>query len=378
MKKARRITDIPCLHEEILGVIFSRLPVKTLLRLKYSYKGYCDLISSPWFMTLHRKRFSSDPDNHCIFVQTGKINRLIRLQNPGNLIKLNEPCRTDYTVIGSINGLICLVTNIASRQWICLWNPSINQYKMFPVHNDNPEKTRKCDVSMGFGYEKGSDDYKVIRVLSYKTGWPLTILEIYSTNSDSWKEVKSHSRLIKLNTCFCNVIVEGLTYWVAKDLDGSTVLASFVWSIEKFFIIPLPEEVITKSQTFVATNYHGSFALLAYSSPSKFKACVDVWEIELDISAEECDWKKKDTFHTDFGFSMHWGLTGGDIVVENAPNMPFLFNVTTKQMWEMGINPILSLSNYTESLVSIKGFRRVRNQLKRKRKASNPVRARLS
>ncbi|KAH0699600.1 hypothetical protein KY284_013815 [Solanum tuberosum] len=377
MKKARQITDIPCLDDEILGVIFSRLPVKTLLRLKCLSKRYCNLISSPWFITLHRKRFSSDPDNHCIFVQTGKINRLIRTQNPGNLIKLNEPCRTNYTVIGSINGLICLVTNIASRQMICLWNPSINQYKMFPVHSENPKKTRKCDVSMGFGYEKGSDDYKVLRLLSYKTGRPLTIVEIYSTNSDSWKEVKSNSRL-KMNTCFCNVIVEGLTYWVAKDLDGSTVLAPFVWSIEKFFIIPIPKEVITKSQSFKATNYHGSFALLAYSSRRKFKARLDVWVVELDISAEEFKWKKKFTFHMDFGFSMHWGLTGGDIVVENAPHMPYLFNLTTKQMWAMGINPILSLFNYTESLVSINGFKHVRNQLKRRRKASNPVRARLS
>ncbi|XP_015065527.2 F-box/kelch-repeat protein At3g23880-like [Solanum pennellii] len=378
MNNARRITGgVPGLNDEILGVIFSRLPVKTLMRLKCLYKDYSKLISSPWFINLYSKRFSSIPDNHCIFVQTGEINRLIRIQYPGDLIKLNEPCSTDYTVIGSINGLICLVTLIDSRQWICLWNPAINQYKMFRVHNENPQEKRKCDISMGFGYDKDSDDYKVMRILSYKKGGPLTILEIYSTNSECWKEVKSNRRL-KMSTSFCNVIVEGFTCWVAEDLDGDIVLASFVWSKEKFFIITFPEEVILTSQNFVATNYHGSFAVLAYSSPTKFKARIDVWEIELDIAAKQCKWIKKNTFHTDFGLSTHWGLTGGDIVVENAPNMPFLFNLTTKQRWELGINPILSLTNYTQSLVSIKGFRRVGNQLKRKRKDSNPVRARLN
>ncbi|XP_015064817.1 F-box/kelch-repeat protein At3g23880-like [Solanum pennellii] len=377
MSDARRISNIPGLEDEILGVIFSRLPVGTLLRLKCLSKSYCKLISSPWFITLHHKRYNSDPDNHCIFVQTGEINRLIRIQNPGNLIKLNEPCITNYTVIGSINGLICLVTTIASRRMIFLWNPSINQCEMFRVHDENPQEKRKCDISMGFGYDKDSDDYKVMRILSYKTGRPLTILEIYSTNSESWKEVKSNCRF-KMNTCFCNVIVEGLTYWVAEDLNGSTVIASFVWSKEKFFIIPLPKQVITKSQSFEATNYHGSFALLAYSTRRKFKACLDVWMVELDFSTMEYEWTKKYTFQTDFGFSMHWGLIGGDIVVENAPRTPFLLNLTTKQMRPLGINPVLSLFNYTESLVSIKGFRRVSNQLKRKRKDSNPVRARLN
>ncbi|XP_010317339.1 F-box/kelch-repeat protein At3g23880-like [Solanum lycopersicum] len=378
MNNARRITGgIPGLNDEILGVIFSRLPVKTLMRLKCLYKDYSMLISSPWFINLYSKRFSSIPDNHCIFVQTGEINRLIHIQNPGNLIKLNEPCTTDYTVIGSINGLICLVTTIASGRMICIWNPAIEQYKMFPVHNDDPEKTRKCYIGMGFGYDKDSDDYKVMRILSYKKGGPLTILEIYSTNSECWKEVKSN-RHLRMISDFCDVIIEGLTCWIAQDLDGNFVLASFVWSIEEFFIIAFPEEVITAFQNFVVTNYHGSFALLTYSSFTKFKGCVDVWEIELDIAAKECEWIKKNTFDTDFSLSMPWVLTGGDIVVENAPNMPFLFNLTTKQRWEMRIKPIRSLTNYTQSLVSIKGFRRVRNQLKRKRKASNPVRARLN
>ncbi|KAK4711003.1 hypothetical protein R3W88_005516 [Solanum pinnatisectum] len=374
MKNARRITDNPYLVNEILEGIFLRLPVKTLLRLKCLCKRYCDLISSPWFITLHRKIFNSEPYNHCILVQNGEINRLIRIRNPGCLIKLNEPCTSNYTVVGSINGLVCLVTTTGSRKLIFLWNPSINQFKMFPPkYNMNRQMTRYMDVSMGFGYEKDSDDYKVMRVLSYKTGWPsTTLLEVYSTKLESWT-VWNFDVHLKMSTCRCDVIVEGFTYWVAKDLDGSTVLVSCDLSSDDLILIPVWESLITESQSFEATNYLGSLALLVYSSPSEFKACLEVWMFE-DVSAEAFRWQKKFTFRMDFEFSRHWGLTGGDIVVKNAPNMPFLFNLTTKQMRVIGINPILSLFNYTESLVSIEGFKRIRNQQKvrRRRNASIP------
>ncbi|KAL3345167.1 hypothetical protein AABB24_024220 [Solanum stoloniferum] len=374
MKNARRITDNPYLVNEILEGIFLRLPVKTLLRLKCICKHYCDLISSPWFITLHRKIFNSEPYNHCILVQTGEINRLIRIRNPGCLIKLNEPCTSNYTVVGSINGLVCLVTTTGSRKLICLWNPSINQFKMFPPkYNMNRQMTRYMDVSMGFGYEKDSDDYKVMRVLSYKTGWPPTThLEVYSTKLESWR-VWNFDVHLKMSTCRCDVIVEGFTYWVAKDLDGSTVLVSCDLSSHDLNLIPVGESLITEPQSFEATNYLGSLALLVYSSPSEFKSCLEVWMFE-DVSAEAFRWQNKFTFRMDFEFSRHWGLTGGDIVVKNAPNMPFLFNLTTKQMRVIGINPILSLFNYTESLVSIEGFKSIRNQRKvrRRRNASIP------
>uniref|UniRef100_M1CRJ3 Uncharacterized protein n=4 Tax=Solanum TaxID=4107 RepID=M1CRJ3_SOLTU len=39
----------------------------------------------------------------------------------------------------------------------------------------------------------------------------------------------------------------------------------------------------------------------------------------------------------------------------------------------IGINPILSLFNYTESLVSIEGFKRIRNQQKVRRRRNDSL-----
>ncbi|XP_055804534.1 F-box protein At3g07870-like [Solanum dulcamara] len=368
MKKARQISDISSLAEEILGDIFSRLPVKTLLRLKVVCTRWCTLISTPWFISAQLNRFSSDPENHYILFQNLSRNGLIRIRNPGCLIKLNEPCMSKYTVVGSFNGLVCLTTN-CFRKLICLWNPSINQFKILPMHNLNLKRKHKCNVRVGFGYEQNSDDYKVMRILNYEIGGPATIVEVYSTKLECWRDVKTN-HCLNMTSGSCDVIVEGFTYWLIRNLNGvprKPVLASFDLKRERFSLIPVPE--VVTSQHFRAMNYHGSLALLAHSSHNEFKGSLDVWMIVGGSSGEEV-WQKKFTFGMDFEFSRHWGLTSGDIVVKNAPNMPFLFNLRTKQLRIIGTRSIHSVFYYTESLVSVKGFKPVTNQSKEKRKAS--------
>ncbi|KAG5568468.1 hypothetical protein H5410_064515 [Solanum commersonii] len=89
-KNTRQISYISFLGKEIRRDIFSRLPVKTLLHLKFVCKRWCTLISTPCFISLHLKRFSSDPDNHYILVWTRERNGLIRIRNPGYFIKLTD------------------------------------------------------------------------------------------------------------------------------------------------------------------------------------------------------------------------------------------------------------------------------------------------
>ncbi|MCD9561009.1 hypothetical protein HAX54_019943 [Datura stramonium] len=355
MQNVRQNSNISVLAEEIIGNILLRLPVKTLVQLKCVCKLWCALISTPWFISVHLKRFSSDPDAHYILVQSTEINGLIPIRNPSCLIKLTEPYKADYSVVGSINGLVCL--NDRYSKLICLWNPSIHQFKMLPMHNIKLQKTRKCYVSLGFGYEQNSDDYKVMRILNYYKGTPLNIVEVYSTKLESWRKVKTDVHL-NMNTCSCDAIVEGFTYWVVRNTNEprKAVLASFNLRSEMFSVIPVPEVLVTESHSFRAINYHGSLALLAYSSHNEFEKCLEIWMIE-GGSCGEGVWQKKFTFGMGFKISTHWGLTNGDIVVENAPNTPFLFNLRTKQLRIMGTHFIHSVFYYTESLVSIKGFK---------------------
>ncbi|KAG5621461.1 hypothetical protein H5410_006679 [Solanum commersonii] len=131
MMNARRITDNLYLVNDILEGILSRLPFKTLMRLK----RLCTLITTSWFISLHLKTFNSEPDNHCILVQTGQKNCLIRIRNPGYLIKLNEPCMSNYTVVHRFNQF----TTTSSRKLIFPFHKSIQDvpsYAQYEPSND--------------------------------------------------------------------------------------------------------------------------------------------------------------------------------------------------------------------------------------------------
>ncbi|KAG5609899.1 hypothetical protein H5410_021180, partial [Solanum commersonii] len=165
MKTARRITDNPYLADDILESIFQ---VKTLLRLKCLCKRYCTLISTS--LLVYLKTFNSEPDNHCILVQTAQK------------IILNEPCTSNYVVVAEFNQWLgLLVTTTSSRKLICPFHKSIQDVPFYEPSNDT-----LC--------------------------WRSTILQVYSTKLESWN-VDFH---FKMSTCRCDVIVEGFTYWVAK------------------------------------------------------------------------------------------------------------------------------------------------------------------
>ncbi|PHT90247.1 hypothetical protein T459_05360 [Capsicum annuum] len=96
------------------------------------------------------------------------------------------------------------------------------------MHIVNLPKRSICYVSVGFGYEKNADDYKVVRVLSYYAGRPATIVEVYATKLSSWRDVKTDLRL-NMTTCNCDAFVEGFAYWVIRNENKpcKTVLAAF-------------------------------------------------------------------------------------------------------------------------------------------------------
>jgi len=61
-----------------------------------------------------------------------------------------------YMVVGSVNGLICLVSRVKE---LILWNPSIRKYKKLP----SPKTKTTWGYRMySFGYDEFHDDYKVV------------------------------------------------------------------------------------------------------------------------------------------------------------------------------------------------------------------------
>jgi molecular chaperone HtpG len=155
----------------------------------------------------------------------------------------------------SINGILCLKQKYDPQ--LVLWNPTTREFKVVPLspfESAPPLRTPFYGLH-GFGYDRVTDDYKVIQFVdsiplvigadyihhrSYETFW-----ELYSLRSNSWR---------KLDLCIPNryyytqnrgigVYTNGVCHWWARTDDSKIIeecLVSFNFSNEVLITTPAP------------------------------------------------------------------------------------------------------------------------------------------
>ncbi|CAH9141500.1 unnamed protein product [Cuscuta epithymum] len=354
--------DLP---EEVVGDILSRLSVRHLLRLKSVCKCWRDLISSRWFASMQLTRSISDPTSHYLLLLNQKFpfNIFCTIRNPNILVKVDEFKKLGAFVVGSINGLVCIACLGLGRSCF-LWNPSIRQHRSLPRSSVFAGDKKRVQVTFGFGHEPHSNDYKVVRVLNSSADIEVasTRVEVYSLNSDSWKEVKIDFPLNNITTrTSCDVALSGFTYWLVKKGNGNEkpFVASFDLRREVFRRIAVPNVVTLESEHYSAINFRGRLGLLVYGVQFEPNKCLQLWILEGERSGAGI-WIKTSTFMMDFLISHHWGLPNGHIVVQNTPNVPFLYDPQRKERKVIGIKQLDGVIYYVESLISIKKLRRSR------------------
>ncbi|RAL50282.1 unnamed protein product [Cuscuta campestris] len=351
--------DLP---EEVVGDILSRLSVRHLLRLKCVCKCWRDLISSRWFASLQLTRSISNPTSHYLLLLNNRFPFKVfcTVRTPNIVVQVDEFKKLGAFVVGSINGLVCIACLGLGRSCF-LWNPSMRQRRTLPKSSSMPVGDRKrVQVTFGFGHEPHSNDYKVVRVVNTGEG-PSTRAEVYSLNSDSWKEVKIDFPLHNITRANCDVALAGFTHWLVKKGNGNekSFVASFDLRKEVFRKNSVPEVVAVESEHYSAINFRGRLGLLAYGSQVELSKCLQVWILEEERNGVGV-WNKSYTFAMDFLISHHWGLANGYIVVQNTPNVPFLYDPERKERKIIGIKQLDGVLYYVESLVSIKKLRRYR------------------
>ncbi|XP_030948437.1 F-box/kelch-repeat protein At3g23880-like [Quercus lobata] len=111
----------------------------------------------------------------------------------------------ELNILGAcINGVICLYDRpfLISNQHpnddlyrIALWNPEIREFKVLPTrHVHCPSHVDHTYEGFGFGYDHKSNDYKVVRIVSF---WDDSIVgpdrsplvEVYTLSTDSWRQI---------------------------------------------------------------------------------------------------------------------------------------------------------------------------------------------
>lgn len=226
---------MPTLPIELIAEILSRLPVKSLLQFRSVSKSWLALISSPQFVKTHltisaknQRVVLTEIANSFTPRETQIILKdysLTSLPNDSVIeafhldYPMNKP-RQSVSILGSVNGLICLVIEDND---LFLWNPSIRKFKQLPdcrlrfVNSGNAIPT---SVIYGFGYDESNDDYKVVGVLCIERKHIVhhVEVEIYSLKSDSWKSKDDISDGVELiKPC---KFVNGKLHWVNNLIGG--------------------------------------------------------------------------------------------------------------------------------------------------------------
>ncbi|KAL6543564.1 hypothetical protein OROGR_010061 [Orobanche gracilis] len=113
-----------------------------------------------------------------------------------------------------------------------LWNPTTDELKSLPKSSvPRPPLTKEAYVtSFGFGFDRASEDYKVIRFITLDYDFRIQV-ELYSLKSDSWKEI-TYPRLPAFSTAPYTIPLPETNK--LGDLPSNCLLAEFDGSLAAF------------------------------------------------------------------------------------------------------------------------------------------------
>ncbi|KAK9267325.1 hypothetical protein L1049_009749 [Liquidambar formosana] len=242
------------LPSEIITEIFSRLPVKSLMRFKCVSKSMYALVISHSFIKKHLRQAVLQ-NNPCLILklETHFSPKLFSVENDewklakrldlsfANVLEKIEPS-------GSSNGLVCISDHIRNED-IFLWNPSTRQQIKLPYPRFKiPTIETSCFTALGFGYLPAEDDYKVVRVV-YLYDKPFVNIDsyqceaqVFSLSTNSWRKVRDVPFHISSRSSVS--LENGTLVWKASrgfGLRMTVLVISFDLVTGEFEEIPQPD-----------------------------------------------------------------------------------------------------------------------------------------
>ena len=176
------------LPDEVLLEILQRLSVKSVIQLRCVSKSWNSLITSSTFIDSHLTQSLSLPSNsNKLIVSLGNFRTKVEyyefIHDDNNdsdssfhqFQNVEFPLASCFRLIGSVNGLFCLIQD---EQFI-LWNPCIRKFITLP-------KTNSAVIN-GFRFDARTNDYKVVSIAPK----PRPLVEVYSLKEGAWRKTSA-------------------------------------------------------------------------------------------------------------------------------------------------------------------------------------------
>ncbi|KAL5769478.1 hypothetical protein ACOSP7_013632 [Xanthoceras sorbifolium] len=213
------------LLEDMIIEILSILPVKSLIRFRYVSKSWYVLVRSSSFISKHLK------NDH-------NIHLISSLQNFSPQIPLSG------LFLGPFDGILCII-----KDGITLYNIATKELRTLPQIKASFHSHGVCLVFIGFG--------------SVKNVKGSHIVEVYTLNSDSWRNVKGSNSNIDQYSIRQehHIYFNRACYWVARNkITKDMVIFLFHLGNEKSKeISKMPMHIVIR---FSLGLYNESLAIL--------------------------------------------------------------------------------------------------------------------
>ncbi|KAL9234267.1 hypothetical protein vseg_009155 [Gypsophila vaccaria] len=245
------ITNLPL---DLVNEILSRLPSKTVTRLKIVSKSMKLLISSEQVVNYRLDQSISTMTNRHYVVTIPRLydrHKQYRTvlytadyDSLDNLVELRHPyknCETRVLVLGSCRGLLLLCVD---HEHFLLYNPTTQTHNVLPFVPVIEPGLSGNYFECGFGYDSVARDYKCVRIMQRLVGEKdhlLCEVMVYSMKSNCWRQVGDVPCYFR--PCFgsTGALLGDVFHWVGENLDREYgVIAAFDLRVETFSCLPLP------------------------------------------------------------------------------------------------------------------------------------------
>ncbi|KAM7473316.1 hypothetical protein LguiB_020559 [Lonicera macranthoides] len=360
------------LPQELLIQILLWLPPKSLLRFRCVSKSWCSLISSPNFIDIYPRNLPHVTNTrklirHCPTTSPREEVYSVFFDNQSSFdhdddVKIDFPFTntTEYRIVGSCNGLICLSDE---KIWgdaytTVLWNPAIRRKLTLPPPNIIVRNPGSLHV-LGFGFDCKANDYKIVQ-LSYKN--PASIhslpssVEVFSVNTGAWRGICIPAPLCHIaGDLWRQRFVNGAAHWVAYTRNCGqmrNLILSFDMCDEVFREIKLPECLVAKSLWYMGVVViQDSLSVVEYDKSLEFLNMLSIWVMK-DYGVVE-SWTKQYKIDTEVGLVRVLGVRrNGEVLLTTRNDELVDYDVQTRESRDLitgEINSTFFVDTYKES-----------------------------
>ncbi|KAL3508957.1 hypothetical protein ACH5RR_028358, partial [Cinchona calisaya] len=211
---------------------------------------------------------------------------------------------------------------------IILWNPSIKKSVFLPKPNVTLSSHGEYFHSIAFGFDRVSNDYKLVRIVEVEDTWLVPLVELFKLSTGECEDISHVAIPCHIYMRCSNACINGALHWLGPCECGDEVILLYDLSNDVFEVITLPDCVLKEGHplqesdpdlvTKMVDIYEGSVALVVYDQDSsdhnfclwimKRYGFVDSWTmiirnlkikvLELDAPSSSVKWLSRYDFFT--------------------------------------------------------------------------------